>query len=129
MKKTIYYLFLSCILIAGCSDQTILEGPPVIMSIALNTDSIHTQLGGKYKVYLKAGKGSHPVFYSDRLYNSGEVLTTTSYLESMENGKVAILRDTIVAKDKQMEKLSEENDLLRQELKEKNLLIRFMTGK
>lgn len=128
MKATILCLFLSCIIITGCNNAT-LNGPPVISKVELNTDSIRTGLLGTYRVYLKSEKGSDPVFYSYLPYKSGEALVPMSNLQLMIDSKVNACLDTIRMKNFRIEKLEREKEIMERQIDEKNLLIRFLTGK
>lgn len=128
MKKILLALLLPCILIAGCTEST-LNGPPVISKVELNTDSMHN--GGRlgtYKVYLKSNE-KDPVFYSYVRYNSGDTLVPISHLQSMMDRKTKSYIDTIESKNRRIYKLESENETMLRQLEEKNLLIRFLTGK
>lgn len=128
-KTRLFCLCLSMAAIVGCKDSTILEGPPVVKSVELNVDSATTHLGRTYKIYLKAEKGVDPVFYTNRMYNSGDILGTASMLESDLHGKMEALMDTIESQDKKIRVLNMEIESMRKQLDEKSLLIRFLTGK
>lgn len=128
MKNTIYYLFLSCILIAGCS-ESILCGPPMISKVEVNSDSTQDHSSGTYKVYLKSSSGCDPVFYSYEPFNSGDFMVTLSNLQSMIDKKTKPYLDTIATKNRCIERLERENEAMQRQLDEKILLIRFLTGK
>lgn len=125
--KNILFAFLSCILIAGC--ESVLDGPPVIKAVELNSDSLHTRTTGTYKVYLKSVRGDDPVFYTCFPYKSGETLVPMSSLQSMMEKKTNSYLDTIAMKNGRIQKLENEKEIMEQQLNQKNLLIRFLTGK
>lgn len=127
MKNILFVLILSSILLTGC--ESTLDGPPVVESVKLNTDSTRTGHFGKYQVCLKSSSADPLVFYSYVQYNSGETLTTMSELQWMVREKTGAYLDTITNKNRKIEKLTAERNALEKQLEEKTLLIRFLTGK
>lgn len=126
MKNTIY-LFLSCIILTGCTDL-VLDGPPIVSKVEINTDSLHSY-PGKYKIYLKSDHGSDPVFYSYDRYNSGEILVPMSNLQAMMDRKTKSYLDTIASMQRQIDRMKSEKETMEQQMNEKEMLIRFLTGK
>lgn len=128
MKNISLSFIISCGLFAGCS-SSVLEGPPIISKVELNTDSTHDHTSGTYMIHLQSTQGCDPVFYSYDRYNSGEVLVPMSSLQSTIDRKTKPYLDTIASLQRRIDRLKSENEETKRQLDEKETLIRFLTGK
>lgn len=132
--KTKHLFTIACIafIFSGCSDSVRLENPILIDKAELTKD--RDTADGVYRVYLKAfrhpdGRKDEAFFYTNKYYKVGEALVPFSQVQPIIDKSKTNLMDTLAIKNKYILRLQHEKDSLISQLKEKTLLIRFLTGK